>query len=65
MKAFKIAVVSGDGIGQEIVPAALKVADAVGEKDGFRLEKELFRWGAGNHLKQGEFMPVSKIINCH
>lgn len=57
MKEFKIAVVPGDGIGPEIVPAALKVTDAVGEKEGFRLKKEFFPWGAGNFLNTGEFMP--------
>jgi tartrate dehydrogenase/decarboxylase / D-malate dehydrogenase len=61
MKKFKIAVVPGDGIGPEIVPAALKVVDAVGEKEGFRLEKKFFPWGAGNYLKQGEFMPANGL----
>ncbi|MFW6289473.1 MAG: isocitrate/isopropylmalate dehydrogenase family protein [Mariniphaga sp.] len=61
MKSFKIAVVPGDGIGPEIVPAALKIADALGEKEGFRLEKAYFPWGAGNYLKTGEFMPANGL----
>lgn len=61
MKTFKIAVVPGDGIGLEIVPAALKVADALGVKSGFRLNKEYFPWGAGNYLKKGEFMPANGL----
>jgi tartrate dehydrogenase/decarboxylase / D-malate dehydrogenase len=57
MRTYKIAVVPGDGIGVEIVPAALKVVDALGKKEGFILEKNHFPWGAGNYLKTGEFMP--------
>ncbi len=61
MKSFKIAVVPGDGIGPEIVPAALKVVDALGENEGFRLEKDYFSWGAGNYLNTGEFMPSNGL----
>ena len=61
MKTFRIAVVPGDGIGPEIVPAALKVVEALGEKMGFQLKKEFFPWGAGNYLKHGEFMPANGL----
>lgn len=57
MKKYKIAVIPGDGIGPEVVPAALKVADALGELLDYTLEKQYFPWGAGNYLKTGEFMP--------
>lgn len=57
MRKYKIAVVPGDGIGPEIVPVALKIVDALGEKMGFSLDKTYFPWGAGNYLKEGEFMP--------
>lgn len=57
MRKFKIAVVPGDGIGLEIVPAAIKVLDALGEKMNFEFQKEHFSWGAGYYLKNGEFMP--------
>jgi tartrate dehydrogenase/decarboxylase/D-malate dehydrogenase len=61
MKSYKIAVVPGDGIGPEIVPAALKVVDAVGEKTACTFEKIFFPWGAGNYLKNGEFMPANGL----
>lgn len=35
--AHKIAVISGDGIGPEIVREAVKVLDAAGKKFGFEL----------------------------
>jgi tartrate dehydrogenase/decarboxylase / D-malate dehydrogenase len=61
MKSFKIAVVPGDGIGPEIVPAALKVADALGKRKVLVSMKEYFPWGAGNYLKTGEFMPSNGL----
>jgi len=38
MKTYKIAVIKGDGIGEEIVNEAIKVLDAVASKEGFNLE---------------------------
>lgn len=61
MKSYKIAVVPGDGIGLEIVPAALKVLDAVAEKSGIAFQKEYFNWGAGHYLKHKEFMPANGL----
>jgi len=57
MKTYKIAVVNGDGVGHEIVPAGIKVMDKVAEKNGFKLEYETFPWGAGYYKEHGEFMP--------
>lgn len=37
-KAYKIAVLPGDGIGQEIVPQAVAVLEAIGKKSGHRFE---------------------------
>jgi len=57
MKNHKLAVVPGDGIGHEIIPAALKVLESAAEKFGFTLNCEFFDWGAGRYLKEGAFMP--------
>ena len=56
-KEYKIAVVNGDGIGNEIVPAGVSVLNAAAKKYGFSIQKENFSWGAGHYLKHGEFMP--------
>lgn len=56
-KKYKIAVVNGDGIGNEIVPAGVSVLEAAGKKYGFNMQTENFSWGAGHYLKHGEFMP--------
>ena len=56
-KKYKIAVVNGDGIGNEIVPAGVSVLKAIADKYKFELETENFSWGAGHYLKHGIFMP--------
>lgn len=60
-KVYKIAVVNGDGIGSEIVPAGVSVLKAVGEKHHIEFEMEQFPWGAGYYLEHGEFMPEGGI----
>lgn len=60
-KTYKIAVVNGDGIGAEIVPAGVSVIKAVAEKYGFELALTNFSWGAGYYLEHGEFMPTDGI----
>ncbi|CAZ97936.1 tartrate dehydrogenase [Zobellia galactanivorans] len=60
-KTYKIAVVKGDGIGSEIVPAGVSVLEAVAAKHNFSLDTTDFSWGAGHYLKHGEFMPSDGI----
>jgi len=57
MKTYKIAVVNGDGVGHEIVPAGIQVLNQVAEKHNFNLQYESFPWGAGYYKKHGDFMP--------
>ena len=57
MKAYNIAVIPGDGIGQEIVPAGLTVLNAVACHHAFELATETFAWGAGHYKEHGMFMP--------
>ena len=61
MKTYKIAVVNGDGVGHEIVPAGIKVMNKVAEKHGFKLEYESFPWGAGYYKEHGDFMPANGL----
>ncbi len=60
-KTYKIAVVNGDGIGAEIVPAGVSVLEATAKKHGFNLDLSELSWGAGYYLKHGEFMPADGI----
>lgn len=57
MKNYKIAVVPGDGIGNEIVPEGYRVLEAVAEKHNFTISSETFGWGAGYYLKNNQFLP--------
>ena len=57
MSKYNIAVIPGDGIGSEIIPAGIAVLDAAAGKFGFELAYENFPYGAGYYKDTGEFMP--------
>jgi len=38
MKSFNIAVIAGDGIGQEVVPEGIRVLGAAGQRFGFQFD---------------------------
>ena len=46
-RAYKIAVLPGDGIGKETVPEALKVLDAASRRFGFDLARDQKRNESG------------------
>src|ERR1700704_1860299 len=50
----RIAVVPGDGIGKEVIPAALKVMEATGADAAFTT----FDWSADRYLKDGTTIPA-------
>lgn len=56
-RKYKIAVVPGDGIGIEVVPAGLKVLQALAEAEGFELETQEFDWGSERYKREGALMP--------
>tara|TARA_R110002096_G_scaffold9533_1_gene37563 strand:+ start:74148 stop:75197 length:1050 start_codon:yes stop_codon:yes gene_type:complete len=56
-KNYNIAVVPGDGIGNEIVPEGYRVLEAVAKKYNFNMTSQIFDWGAGYYLKNGKFLP--------
>ena len=61
MRQHQIAVIGGDGIGPEVVAAALPVLRAVGEKFGFQLDTTDFPWGCAYYLEHGQMMPVDGL----
>ncbi|KGR85077.1 tartrate dehydrogenase [Lysinibacillus odysseyi] len=62
MKIYRIAVIEGDGIGKEVVPAAIEVLDAAAELDGgFQFEWTYFPWGCDYYLEHGKMMPEDGI----
>jgi len=57
MAKYRIAVIPGDGIGNEVVPEAVRVLDAAGELAGdYRLRYESFPWGCEYYLRHGAMM---------
>jgi tartrate dehydrogenase/decarboxylase / D-malate dehydrogenase len=55
MKTYRIALVPGDGIGHEVVPAAVRVLEAAAQD--FRFEFVPFDWGCEYRLRTGRMMP--------
>jgi tartrate dehydrogenase/decarboxylase/D-malate dehydrogenase len=54
MKTYRIALIPGDGIGHEVVPAAVRVLEAAAQ--GFRFEFVPFDWGCEYSLRTGRMM---------
>ena len=53
----RIAVIPGDGIGHEVVPAGQAVLGAVAAKRGFTLEWQSFDWSCERYARVGAMMP--------
>ena len=61
MQRYSIACVPGDGIGQEVVPAAKKVLKAAGERCGVRFEFADYGWGSDYYFSHGVMMPMDGL----
>jgi tartrate dehydrogenase/decarboxylase/D-malate dehydrogenase len=57
MTTHRIAVIPGDGIGNEVMPEGLRAMEAVGRKFGFRFDWVEFPWGCEHYTKTGRMMP--------
>ncbi len=57
----RIAALSGDGIGLEVVPAARQVLDAAAGRHGFALKWEEFDWGCEYYTRTGQMMPEDAL----
>lgn len=55
---MRIAVIPGDGIGQDVTVEAVKVLRAVGERFGRAFDLETLPWSADHFLATGETMPA-------
>lgn len=59
MEAHKIAVIAGDGIGNEVMPEGLRVVEAAARRFGIPLEFKTFDWAnCDYYLKHGQMMPA-------
>jgi tartrate dehydrogenase/decarboxylase/D-malate dehydrogenase len=55
MKNYRLALLPGDGIGKEVIPAAVQVLNAAAQE--FTLTFEPFEWGCEYYLRHGRMMP--------
>lgn len=57
----QIALVPGDGIGLEVVPAAVRVLDAVADRHDVQLAWSELDWGSDYYHRHGRMMPVDGL----
>ena len=57
MERFRIAVIPGDGIGNETVPEGIKALEAASRKCGFELAFDHYDWSCETFAKTGRMMP--------
>ncbi len=58
---YTIDVIAGDGIGQEVMPAAVECLDAVAATHGFAIDWRERDWGSERYLSAGAMMPTDGI----
>ena len=56
-RRHRIAVIPGDGIGKEVVPAAQRVLERASARFGFLLEWREFDWSCERYARVGSMMP--------
>ena len=57
----RIALIPGDGIGREVVPAAVEVLEAVGRKHGLTFGWTEYDWSCDRYVKTGAMMPPDGV----
>lgn len=61
MRTHRIAVIPGDGIGQDVTEAAWSVLQTVAQRSGFVLEGTVFPWSCTFYKETGRMMPENGI----
>ena len=61
MKTFTIAVIAGDGVGQEVVPQGKRVIERAGKKYDVSFSFQDFDWGSEHFFRWGRMMPAGAI----
>jgi tartrate dehydrogenase/decarboxylase / D-malate dehydrogenase len=60
-RKYRIAVIPGDGIGQEVIPEGQRAAEAVSGRHGFEIEWQQFDWSCQRYAETGRMMPEDGI----
>lgn len=61
IRAHVVDVIAGDGIGQEVVPAAIRCVDSLAHRFGFSIQWRDHDWGSERYLRDGAMMPNDGI----
>src|ERR1700720_3238449 len=61
----RIAVIPGDGIGKEVIPAAVQVLKAAAAAGGREVALTEFDWGADRYLRDGTTLPSDAVEMFH
>ena len=61
MSSYRIAIIPGDGVGNEVASEATKILNVAADKHGFKVETESFNWGCDYYLKNGLMMPDNAL----
>lgn len=57
-QTYNVAVITGDGIGKEVMPEGLKIVKAAADKFGLNIEFHTFEWGGCDYYEtHGKMMP--------
>lgn len=60
-RTYRIAVIPGDGVGKEVIPEGIRVAEAAAKKHGFSFEWEEHPWSCETYTKTGRMMPENGV----
>ena len=61
MNSYPIALIPGDGIGKEVIPAAMRVLDKAAALGGFGLETQTFDYSCEHYSSTGRMMPEDAL----
>ena len=61
----RIAIIPGDGIGKEVIPAAVQVLKAAAAAGGREVALTEFDWGADRYLRDGTTLPSDAVEMFH
>jgi isocitrate/isopropylmalate dehydrogenase len=62
-RAYRIAVIPGDGIGKEVVPEGLRVLEAASAKYGFALRFDQYDFSSANINAEGRFPSLFEPVH--
>jgi tartrate dehydrogenase/decarboxylase/D-malate dehydrogenase len=61
LKAYRIASIPGDGIGNEVIPAGLEVLQALSSREDFSIKATSFDWSSERYVRTGAYIPAGGL----